>query len=366
VETASETGGWKIGYSITLEIDSALSVLSGYFGPLREAAPFVALQRSLDSSWLNELAAMIGPRAHSVGILEYGAILSNVLFEERYDVAMLEIRRLSVAEVRSRLGISVDSRLDEAVADMERKRYEAHGLSVQIDTPTLRDSAREVDRLTRVLKGGDLHEKFWHWLDQFYYRWYEPWRKAQEPSLSEERKRVTALLGAESAIGRRPPTSWLAPQNALRILPALEQSVERGVKVFFWIEPIGLTDSWGMTEGWVYTACGDSTRGITAFRETAENLAARAHAIGDPTRLIILRLIRNFPLMNTEIADALSLSRPTVSVHAKILREAGLIVSRQDGHAVRHEIQPSEIRRLFDDLHQFLDLEPETSPGDGI
>ena len=75
-----------------------------------------------------------------------------------------------------------------------------------------------------------------------------------------------------------------------------------------------------------------------------------------PTRLMILRMIRQFDLMNTEMADLLGLSRPTVSVHARILREAGLIRSYEDGRAVRHQIVPEAVRELFDDLEKLLDL----------
>lgn len=95
------------------------------------------------------------------------------------------------------------------------------------------------------------------------------------------------------------------------------------------------------------------------FQDLTADLATRANALGDPTRLIILRLIRHFGMINTEIAEYLQLARPTVSVHAKILREAGLIQSQQDGRQVRHQIIPAEVRRLFKDLERYLDLPPE-------
>ena len=96
-----------------------------------------------------------------------------------------------------------------------------------------------------------------------------------------------------------------------------------------------------------------------SFQTFARDVAARASALGDPTRLMILRMIRNFGMVNTDIAKFLELSQPTVSVHAKILREAGLIRSEQDGRLVRHEINTSEVRRLFRDLEHFLDLPEE-------
>jgi DNA-binding transcriptional ArsR family regulator len=63
---------------------------------------------------------------------------------------------------------------------------------------------------------------------------------------------------------------------------------------------------------------------------------------------------------NTEIAAFLGLSRPTVSIHARILREAGLIRTHADGRSVRHELNTPEVRRLFEELEKFLALPEET------
>jgi len=64
-------------------------------------------------------------------------------------------------------------------------------------------------------------------------------------------------------------------------------------------------------------------------------------------------------MTNTEIAAYLGISRPTVSVHAKILREAGLIDTFDAGRAVQHKIKPASLRQLFADLVRFLDLPEE-------
>ncbi len=63
-------------------------------------------------------------------------------------------------------------------------------------------------------------------------------------------------------------------------------------------------------------------------------------------------------MTNTDMAAYLGLSRPTVSIHAKVLREAGLIRSWEDGRITRHEIDPEAVRKLFQDLEEFLDLPP--------
>jgi DNA-binding transcriptional ArsR family regulator len=92
------------------------------------------------------------------------------------------------------------------------------------------------------------------------------------------------------------------------------------------------------------------------FAEYARRLSGGLQALSDPTRLIILRLIRNMGMNNTDMAEYLDLARPTVSIHARILREAGLVHTYADGRAARHEIDTQAIRKLFADLERFLDL----------
>lgn len=48
-------------------------------------------------------------------------------------------------------------------------------------------------------------------------------------------------------------------------------------------------------------------------------------ALGDPARIAMVRLLRKRPRRSSDIATALSLSRPTTSRHLKVLRKAGLV-----------------------------------------
>lgn len=54
-------------------------------------------------------------------------------------------------------------------------------------------------------------------------------------------------------------------------------------------------------------------------------------AIADPTRRRILELLREGELEAGELAGEFSVSRPAVSRHLRVLREAGLVHSRVDG-----------------------------------
>jgi len=219
---------------------------------------------------------------------------------------------------------------------------------------------RDLARTVQILRGGDLHTRFWHWLDRFYYGFYQPWREAQTGAMEALERRAMTALGAAEGIGRPPDTAWLPELSPLRVHPGLASAVKRGrLKVLFWVEPFGLPDLWSLLPGWVLVSFAEPGILYEQFEARAADVASRAKALADPTRLIILRIIRHFGMINTEMANILGLARPTVSVHARILRDAGLIESHRDGRETRHEIVRGEVLRLFHDLEQFLDIDEE-------
>ena len=74
-------------------------------------------------------------------------------------------------------------------------------------------------------------------------------------------------------------------------------------------------------------------------RERAERVASKLKVLSDPTRVAILfELLR--PTWHsatvTELASQFGLSQPTVSVHVKMLREAGLAHPERDGNQVQY------------------------------
>jgi DNA-binding transcriptional ArsR family regulator len=125
------------------------------------------------------------------------------------------------------------------------------------------------------------------------------------------------------------------------------------------VEPFGLADTWLVLPGEVFVSFAEPGEIFENFYSSTQILAKKIQALADPTRLIILRLIRNMGMTNTDMAEFLQISRPTVSIHAKILREAGLIRTEQDGRIMRHEIIPEHVHQLLKDLNRLLDLPPE-------
>lgn len=79
-------------------------------------------------------------------------------------------------------------------------------------------------------------------------------------------------------------------------------------------------------------------------------------ALGDPTRRAIFEHIARGPLAVGELADHFPVSRPAVSQHLRILKEAGLVVDRADGRRRVYAINPAGLVRLRADLDRFWTL----------
>jgi DNA-binding transcriptional ArsR family regulator len=70
--------------------------------------------------------------------------------------------------------------------------------------------------------------------------------------------------------------------------------------------------------------------------------------LGDPTRRRIFERLRGGPLAVGELADGLPVSRPAVSQHLRVLKEAGLVVDRKDGARRLYEMAPDGLIGLRD------------------
>jgi ArsR family transcriptional regulator, arsenate/arsenite/antimonite-responsive transcriptional repressor len=81
---------------------------------------------------------------------------------------------------------------------------------------------------------------------------------------------------------------------------------------------------------------------------SAEALASRFKALGDPARIAIVnRLAGRGEVCVCELTEPLGLSQPTVSHHLKVLREAGLVeVAARRGTWVYYRIVPAALQQL--------------------
>lgn len=74
-------------------------------------------------------------------------------------------------------------------------------------------------------------------------------------------------------------------------------------------------------------------------------------ALGDPTRRAIFERLAAGPRPVGELARELPVSRPAVSQHLRVLKEAGLVVDRQVGTRRIYAVDPAgvgAVRAYFD------------------
>ncbi|HEU4563641.1 MAG TPA: metalloregulator ArsR/SmtB family transcription factor [Gemmatimonadaceae bacterium] len=75
-------------------------------------------------------------------------------------------------------------------------------------------------------------------------------------------------------------------------------------------------------------------------------------ALGDPTRRAIFERLGRGPSAVGELARGLPVSRPAVSQHLKVLREAGLVVDEAVGARRLYRLNPRGIAELQNYFHQ--------------
>jgi DNA-binding transcriptional ArsR family regulator len=78
-------------------------------------------------------------------------------------------------------------------------------------------------------------------------------------------------------------------------------------------------------------------------------------ALGDPTRRLVFRRLRNATRSVREIADGMAVSRPAVSQHLKVLKAAGLVVVRAEGTRRLYAVDTRGIKALRSWLDGFWD-----------
>jgi DNA-binding transcriptional ArsR family regulator len=78
-------------------------------------------------------------------------------------------------------------------------------------------------------------------------------------------------------------------------------------------------------------------------------------ALHDPTRRAVLEKLRDGPRPVGEIARGLPVTRPAVSQHLKVLKDAGLVADRSEGTRRIYYIDPKGLGAMRAWLDQFWD-----------
>jgi DNA-binding transcriptional ArsR family regulator len=81
--------------------------------------------------------------------------------------------------------------------------------------------------------------------------------------------------------------------------------------------------------------------------------AEALQALADPTRRSVLEQLRGGPQAVGEIAARLPVSRPAVSQHLRVLKEAGLVTERQNGTRRLYRVDPDGLAEVREYLEAF-------------
>jgi DNA-binding transcriptional ArsR family regulator len=82
------------------------------------------------------------------------------------------------------------------------------------------------------------------------------------------------------------------------------------------------------------------------------NQASGLAALGDPTRRAIFERLADRPQAVGELARALPVSRPAVSQHLRVLKDAGLVIDHAAGTRRIYQLDPDGLAAL----REYLDL----------
>jgi DNA-binding transcriptional ArsR family regulator len=369
-EKNTANGGWKVCTSIAMELDIAISSLSGFKTGIIMTQELSDLLRKVPASFKREMKQLPIKKNKNNALLEITAYMAGVLTEDNYNRSSQAMRDLTSQEALkhmmknySSLKIKPDKSLsaEDQLLYLELRwlftLYQSIGNTLKGDSKIIQQFNLDCQHALSILYDGKYHSQFWRWLDRFYYEFYAPWREKRLPYIEAQKEKANTALGGGQSVKHMIPTDWLPSVNPLVNLNSIKEASRSGkYQVIFWAEPFGLSNFWSIHPDQIWVSFAELGIPFADLEGQIIDLARRASALGDPTRLTILRLIRHFGLDNTEIASYLGLARPTVSIHAKILRDAGLINSQQIGREIRHEIKWDEIRRLIKDLEQLLEM----------
>jgi DNA-binding transcriptional ArsR family regulator len=83
---------------------------------------------------------------------------------------------------------------------------------------------------------------------------------------------------------------------------------------------------------------------------------AQLDALGDPTRRAILARLLEGPLPVGELASHFPVSRPAISQHLRILKDANLVLDQPRGNRRLYALNPEGFDSLRDYFDQFWSL----------
>jgi len=87
-------------------------------------------------------------------------------------------------------------------------------------------------------------------------------------------------------------------------------------------------------------------------------------ALSDPTRRRVLQLLRQRPMTAGELASHFTVSKPTMSAHFAVLREAGLVEAEKQGKTITYRLNMSVLEEALMGFAQVFGVEIKMDAGE--
>lgn len=229
-------------------------------------------------------------------------------------------------------------------------------LAEQFDTPPLPSEPQPVwtlvDQRVAYLRGdaaararyGALLRRLWAVVEPY---WERQGRREAQATATE----LQARLRNEQDLRRLVPGNTFVHKDIFQ--PQIAAARERGELYLVALGLGGEGQLYWALPGFVVVGVGSGVgEKLARRRERAERAAGRFKVLSDPTRLAILAELLHADYHNattvTELASLFGLSQPTVSVHMKMLREAGLVTAEREGNQVSYSAADATLREFVE------------------
>jgi ArsR family transcriptional regulator len=102
----------------------------------------------------------------------------------------------------------------------------------------------------------------------------------------------------------------------------------------------------------------------TTFPNPSIEIISSFHALSDPLRIRVIELLRSQELCVCELMEKLEISQSKLSFHLKILKEAGLVQTRQEGRWIYYRLNLAQfvlMEEYFANLRRYSPILPGRS-----
>jgi DNA-binding transcriptional ArsR family regulator len=97
-----------------------------------------------------------------------------------------------------------------------------------------------------------------------------------------------------------------------------------------------------------------------------KRMRALLEGLCDPTRIKIVRALRETALAASDLAKVIDRPRPATSQHLRVLRELGAVVTHREGNVVRYTLSQDVSGSIIEEAASVFDqLQPSSAPSSG-